>query len=78
MTTTNDNARETIVVSFDDELTVIDDDIRDSASDKICIYNLDGRLIVCCQRNEFGKVFSQLPLGVFIVNGKKLIKTNGN
>lgn len=67
------NARETIDIAFDNEPSGIDElPLRDLSADKVCIYSLDGRRIVTCQRSELQRVLKRLPISIYIVDGKKV------
>ena len=78
---TGNFTRGIIEIGFDDGTTSLDEELRmkkeESAGtidSEIVIYTLSGLQLACTTQHNFDAVWQQLSKGVYIVNGKKMIK----
>ena len=71
----NSSTRGVIEINYDDGTTDIDDIlISTDEGREITIYTLSGQQVSRTTQFEFEKAWNYLPKGVYIVNGKKMIK----
>lgn len=74
MTTSSSNAR-TIAIEFEDDATGIDEIPQSGQKGRIIkVYSLSGTLLLQTDRESLPKHWETLPAGVYIVNGKKIVK----
>ena len=76
MTTSSSGAR-TLAIEFEDGATGIEDmPIMYRSEGRVKVYNLTGLLMFSVPQSDFAEKWKYLPSGVYIVNGKKMIKTD--
>ena len=62
-------------IEFDDDTTGIDEiPLADGNKNRVKIYTLGGQLLIDSNNSEWESQWHQLPSGVYIKNGKKVIK----
>ena len=78
---TGNFTRSVVEIGFDDGTTSLDEALRikneESAGaidDEIVIYTLSAQQVACTTQRNFDAVWQELPKGVYIVNGKIMIK----
>ena len=72
---TKSNARKIEIIFAEDEKTDIDDVIFSPNDGKeVKIYSLSGHMVGRASQKDFESIWSALPKGVYIVDGKKLVK----
>ena len=75
MTTSSSSARSLSIV-IDDGTTDVDEiPLREQKVGLMTVYTLTGLLIFSVPQSDFAEKWKSLPSGVYIVNGKKMIKT---
>ena len=76
MTTSSSSAR-FLTIEFEDEVTGIDEiPLKEKRSGIVRVYTLTGLLLFSVTQSEFTEKWQHLPSGVYIVNGKKMIKSD--
>ena len=72
---TGSSSRGIIEINFDDGTTdMLDILYSTDESREVTIHTLSGQQVIRTTQREFDAVWQQLPKGVYIVNGKKMIK----
>ena len=73
--TGSSSSRGIIEINFDDGMTDIDDILLTTNEEQeITIHSLSGQHVTNTTQRDFEAVWNYLPSGVYIVNGKKMIK----
>ena len=73
--TGSSSSRGVIEINFDESTTDIDTFLLSTDDDReVTIHTLSGQKVACTIQRDFDAVWQQLHEGVFIVNGKKMIK----
>lgn len=72
MTTNDSNAKRAFLIDFN-ETTGISDVPIGGSKDKIAVYNMGGQEVAIIDKAHFRELKNQLPTGMYIVDGKKLI-----
>ena len=76
MTTSSSGAR-VLAIEFEDGATGIEEKpIMYRSEGRVKVYNLTGLLMFSVPQSDFAEKWKYLPSGVYIVNGKKMIKTD--
>ena len=73
--TSSSSTRSVIEINFDDGMTDIDDiQLTADEDQEITIHTLSGQEVARTILRDFDQIWNSLPMGVYIVNGKKWIK----
>ena len=74
--TTSSSAARTLSIEFEDGTTGIEEIPLNGQSNKVVkVYTLTGILVFSAHQNDFTEKWNNLPSGVYIVNGQKMIKS---
>ena len=73
---TSSSAARSLAIEFENEVTGIDEiPLKEQNSGNVKVYTLTGLLMFSVPQSEFADKWQRLPSGVYIVNGKKMIKS---
>ena len=75
--TTSSSAARSLTIEFEDEVTGIDEiPLKEQRGGIVKVYTLTGLLMFSVPQSEFAEKWQRLPSGVYIVNGRKMIKSD--
>lgn len=73
MTTSDSNAKRAFLIDFSETTGIDELPAMTGNEGKIAIYNLSGQHIITTDNGHISEVKAQLPAGIYIINGKKMV-----